>query len=193
MGTKVKEVAIKTIALVLAIVFLLPGHILANTEQQKADRETKDIERITKYITIDKNNKAVFYREKAVKDGVSKSALEIGDSFMKYYGDIVDAENGSSTKKKKKWPIYGRYCGPGHSGPGKPIDRLDAACARHDDCYHRKGYHRCSCDKKLKKELRKITPKLRGKARRIARAMRVWIAIKTFFKTQKGGWFACRK
>ena len=101
MGTKVKEVAIKTIALVLAIVFLLPGHILANTEQQKADRETKDIERITKYITIDKNNKAVFYREKAVKDGVSKSALEIGDSFMKYYGDIVDAENGSSTKKRR--------------------------------------------------------------------------------------------
>ena len=90
MGTKVKEVAIKTIALVLAIVFLLPGHILANTEQQKADRETKDIERITKYITIDKNNKAVFYRKKAVKDGVSKSALEIGDSFMKYYGDIVE-------------------------------------------------------------------------------------------------------
>ena len=30
--------------------FLLPGHILANTEQQKADRETKNIERITKYI-----------------------------------------------------------------------------------------------------------------------------------------------
>ena len=109
---------------------------------------------------------------------------------MKYYGDIVNTENGSSTKKKKKWPIYGNYCGPGHSGPGKPIDRLDAACARHDDCYHRKGYHRCLCDKKFQKELRGM--KLRGKARRITWVMRAWLFIKTRRISKSGRWFSCR-
>ena len=164
---------IKTVAVVLAMIFLLPGHILADTEQREVDKETKDVERITKYIAVDKNKKAVFHRKKAVQDGVSKSALEIGDSFMKYYGYIADDGNGGFAKKKKgKWPIYGRYCGPGHSGPGKPIDRLDAACRGHDDCYRRRGGHRCSCDEKLKKQLRKITPRLRGKARGIARGAR---------------------
>ena len=31
-------------------------------------------------------------------------------------------------------PWYGKYCGPG-SKPGKPIDDLDRACKKHDDCY----------------------------------------------------------
>lgn len=32
-------------------------------------------------------------------------------------------------------PIYGRYCGPGCSGPGEPVDCIDAACRRHDAAY----------------------------------------------------------
>lgn len=191
MSINVKEIAIKFIALVLAVAFLLPGNILANKEQKEIDQETRDIKTIVKYITIDKHNKAVFHKKKAIKEGVNKVALDIGDSFMKYYGDIVNTENGSSTKKKKKWPIYGNYCGPGHSGLGKPIDRLDAACARHDDCYHRKGYHRCLCDKKFQKELRGM--KLRGKARRIAWVMRAWLFIKTRRISKSGGWFSCRR
>ena len=31
--------------------------------------------------------------------------------------------------------LYGRYCGPGNSGPGEPIDSLDEACYRHDKAY----------------------------------------------------------
>jgi len=36
---------------------------------------------------------------------------------------------------KGRVALYGRYCGPGHSGPGQPIDAIDAACKRHDAAY----------------------------------------------------------
>ncbi len=43
-------------------------------------------------------------------------------------------------------PVYGNWCGPGHSGPGAPIDDLDACCMTHDRCYDREGYLDCGCD-----------------------------------------------
>ena len=49
-------------------------------------------------------------------------------------------------------PVYGNWCGPGH-GSGTPIDAIDAACKRHDQCYDRKGYFDCQCDAKLISEL----------------------------------------
>jgi len=44
--------------------------------------------------------------------------------------------------------IYGRWCGPGHGG-GHPIDAVDAACKKHDECYDRNGYFNCDCDSAL--------------------------------------------
>ena len=37
------------------------------------------------------------------------------------------------------------WCGPGCSGPGEPINEIDAACRAHDICY-RMGRSRCDCD-----------------------------------------------
>ncbi|RLL44871.1 phospholipase [Oceanobacillus piezotolerans] len=37
------------------------------------------------------------------------------------------------------------WCGPGCSGPGAPVNRVDAACRAHDLCY-RYGGNRCDCD-----------------------------------------------
>jgi hypothetical protein len=45
--------------------------------------------------------------------------------------------------------IYGNWCGPGHSGPGAPIDRVDQVCCRHDKCYGDRGSFDCSCDRDL--------------------------------------------
>jgi hypothetical protein len=45
--------------------------------------------------------------------------------------------------------IYGRWCGPGHSGPGVPIDAVDEVCCRHDQCYCQRGEFDCSCDREL--------------------------------------------
>lgn len=43
--------------------------------------------------------------------------------------------------------LYGRWCGPGCSGPGAPIDELDQCCKSHDECYGRRGYFNCGCDR----------------------------------------------
>lgn len=53
----------------------------------------------------------------------------------------------------KGLPIYGNYCGPQHGGTGDPIDAVDAACKRHDECYAQLGYFDCRCDQQLLEEL----------------------------------------
>lgn len=45
------------------------------------------------------------------------------------------------------FPNY-KWCGPGCSGPGKPINDVDACCERHDRCL-RKGIPPCICDSEL--------------------------------------------
>jgi hypothetical protein len=40
-------------------------------------------------------------------------------------------------------PLYGRYGGPGHSGPGEPIDSLDNSFRQHDVCYTGGDYSAC--------------------------------------------------
>ncbi|MGJ7923080.1 phospholipase [Neobacillus sp. LXY-4] len=45
------------------------------------------------------------------------------------------------------FPGY-RWCGPGCSGPGAPINDVDACCYRHDRCL-RMGRSRCECDREF--------------------------------------------
>ncbi|MFZ3579916.1 phospholipase [Virgibacillus sp. DJP39] len=42
------------------------------------------------------------------------------------------------------FPGY-NWCGPGCSGPGAPVNRVDAACKAHDECYRIYGSI-CKCD-----------------------------------------------
>ncbi|MFD2627462.1 phospholipase [Oceanobacillus kapialis] len=46
-----------------------------------------------------------------------------------------------------------KYCGPGCSGPGQPINAVDAACREHDRCYKQHGGPSCACDKLFMKRL----------------------------------------
>lgn len=45
--------------------------------------------------------------------------------------------------------VYGKWCGPGCSGPGAPVDDVDRCCQAHDRCYSDRGYFACSCNQKL--------------------------------------------
>lgn len=45
--------------------------------------------------------------------------------------------------------VYGNWCGPGHTGPGTPVDAVDEVCCRHDQCYCERGELDCSCDRDL--------------------------------------------
>lgn len=49
-------------------------------------------------------------------------------------------------------PFHGNWCGPSHGG-GQPIDELDAACMRHDQCYDQNGYFDCQCNRNLLNEI----------------------------------------
>jgi hypothetical protein len=42
------------------------------------------------------------------------------------------------------FPGY-KWCGPGCSGPGAPINDVDACCQKHDYCLSR-GLSACECD-----------------------------------------------
>lgn len=50
------------------------------------------------------------------------------------------------------FPGY-RWCGLGCSGPGEPINDVDACCQRHDRCL-KKGISPCQCDKEFMNCLR---------------------------------------
>ncbi|MFC5463468.1 phospholipase [Lederbergia graminis] len=43
------------------------------------------------------------------------------------------------------FPGY-KWCGPGCSGPGAPINDVDACCYKHDKCLS-SGRSRCYCDR----------------------------------------------
>lgn len=57
------------------------------------------------------------------------------------------------------FPGY-NWCGPGCSGPGKPINDVDACCRAHDHCL--KQHSTCYCDQQFMNCLRpKINPHTR--------------------------------
>ncbi|WP_084218610.1 phospholipase [Jeotgalibacillus alimentarius] len=65
-----------------------------------------------------------------------------------------------SRRRKYRWlkfcvlPGY-RWCGPGCSGPGAPINATDAACKAHDECYRDTGNY-CDCDRAFIEKLSSI-------------------------------------
>ena len=51
--------------------------------------------------------------------------------------------------------VYGNWCGPKHpkTGACPPVNWVDEACRKHDECYAEKGYFNCDCDLQLQKTL----------------------------------------
>ena len=74
-------------------------------------------------------------------------------------------------------PIHGNWCGPGHGG-GQPVDRLDEACMRHDQCYDRQGYLDCGCDQALVSEIDRANAagQLSGSTAAKAFLIRAWFS-----------------
>ncbi|MTH53536.1 phospholipase [Bacillus mangrovi] len=55
-----------------------------------------------------------------------------------------------ASKKRKTRCIFPGYkwCGPGCSGPGAPINQVDSCCMRHDKCLD-SGRSKCQCDREF--------------------------------------------
>ncbi|WP_462408552.1 phospholipase [Neobacillus sp. Marseille-QA0830] len=87
------------------------------------------------------------------------------------------------TRRKKNplafcFPGY-NWCGPGCSGPGKPVNDVDTCCYHHDHCIGR-GRPACDCDREflhcLKSKINPSTQKGRD-----ARTMYQFMKLKTAF------------
>ncbi|MCG3089894.1 phospholipase [Sporosarcina cyprini] len=88
------------------------------------------------------------------------------------------------TKRRKRnlrfcvLPGY-NWCGPGCSGPGEPVNNVDAACKAHDLCYQ-SGGRRCVCDREFLRRLeREIDPSTI--AGRHARMLYRYMRMQSFF------------
>ena len=76
------------------------------------------------------------------------------------------------------FPGY-KWCGPGCSGPGPPLNELDAACMMHDKCYD-SGRSRCECDREF---LHRLYPLINpnSDAGRHARVVANYMRLQTAF------------
>lgn len=76
------------------------------------------------------------------------------------------------------FPGY-NWCGPGCSGPGVPINAVDAACKAHDLCYRKNG-NPCECDQEFLRRLeRQIN--LRTEEGRHARILYNYLKLQSWF------------
>ena len=77
-------------------------------------------------------------------------------------------------------PKYGNWCGPNHpvniDSAEDPIDKLDAACRRHDMCYAANGYLACECDATFREEVEAglLNDAFEGNERHFARTFRAY-------------------
>ncbi len=84
-------------------------------------------------------------------------------------------------RKKKGFCIFPGYnwCGPGCSGPGAPINQVDACCRAHDECYHL-SESPCICDQMFIDSLRLYINPYTKMGRR-ALIMYTYMNIQQFF------------
>ncbi len=85
-------------------------------------------------------------------------------------GSVIDAIVGRKL-------YHGNFCGHGNRGPElEPVDLLDAACKRHDECYDKAQYRSCYCDRLLKQDALKaadapdLPAEVRARAGTVAQA-----------------------
>ncbi|RWZ52168.1 phospholipase [Halobacillus fulvus] len=76
------------------------------------------------------------------------------------------------------FPGY-KYCGPGCSGPGVPLNAVDAACKEHDECYAYYGNY-CECDLAFIEKLKHLQNPYTTEGRH-ARLMYNYMKFQRFF------------
>ncbi|MCQ6277481.1 phospholipase [Bacillus sp. V3B] len=76
------------------------------------------------------------------------------------------------------FPGY-NWCGPGCSGPGAPMNEVDASCKAHDECY-RRYVSRCQCDLEFLHRLRLQANPYTEQGRK-ATLMYKYMRIQSFF------------
>ena len=176
----------KICVLFLALLAALPSSVYAEMINPDVAELKKDEEIIGKYLFININNNVVYNREDALKDEVKLELIEVADIAYDFY-----CAYGHEKIVRASVPIYGNYCGPKY-GSGIAIDILDEGCKRHDECYKKRGYHKCSCDRELASYIEKNLSKMNAYQKKAAKAIHYWADKKGHNVSEKGGSFSCR-
>lgn len=149
------------------------------------DAGQKDLDALTKGIKrylVDEGDGLVFDANAAESAGENQRVLEAGRNFNIVAEQNREAraadEQGSPASPGMETrgvsiPVWGNWCGPGHSGPGDPVDTLDTLCMRHDKCYAARGYFDCYCDAQLKAEIDRFASRMGSKERAMAAAVKM--------------------
>lgn len=77
----------------------------------------------------------------------AKASLSPATGHYKYPSRSYATQADSLVRPQLELDIYGNWCGPGHSGPGAPVDAVDEVCCRHDQCFCSEGYDDCACNR----------------------------------------------
>lgn len=77
-----------------------------------------------------KNNKTKCIKDRNKGELLMKKLLYLILGILIAASVTMGCNNDDSTRL-----TYGNYCGPGHTGPGAPVDDLDDCCMAHDTCY----------------------------------------------------------
>lgn len=163
------------VASLLALLLLVSASLAPTASAVTKDTEAERyISKITPYIRTTDKGVRYFDESEARKNKADDLTLEIGNNFNLISQEHEAARNGVG-KDRVSLPIWGNWCGPGHSGPGAPTDLLDTACMHHDKCYGKKGYFSCSCDQQLIDEIWRNFWKMKAAEKAMA------VAVATYF------------
>ncbi|WP_206426593.1 hypothetical protein [Clostridium sp. E02] len=156
-----------SLLLVLTLMFSMSITALASSDHELDEILTQ----LDPYVVTTEKGTVYFNTQKAREDNTSEYIMEIGRTLNQFSADMQKNSGEAVKTYKISLPIWGNWCGPGHSGPEAPIDTLDAQCKKHDLCYGREGYFACSCDIALIKNIAKNFKKMGTKEKIVAAAV----------------------
>lgn len=149
---------------------------------------------LARYIVTSEDGMPRFDEARARKERASADVLELGAVFNEVAAEQAPSLSNALEDPRSlatqgvspygtsmaaiSLPIYGNWCGPGYGG-GTPIDTLDRACMRHDNCYGIEGYFSCSCDYQLIADINFGWPQMRIKEKIYATAVKAYFTVQT--------------
>lgn len=142
------------------------GICQSNTEEaleENLDQSYTLYQELESYIAKNFNGVYVFDEESALlNENITEFNILTGHQLAKIkndeeiFGEKEVYDNTMEQKSEMNEPVMARgfsftmwnYCGPGNSG-GTPKNGIDKICKVHDNCYDKKGWGTCSCDKAI--------------------------------------------
>lgn len=168
----------KTLLTVIALIILFNMSMVTDTvnaEELPIDKEIEELAKLGNYYNSYISSDEGFFvanEEKMQKDNLSENDKAEIRAFSETKNELGERPRDKYLRIKLKM-YHGNYCGKGNNG-GKPIDKLDAACKAHDECYEKYGWGKCKCDlpfiaKTIEiSKNKKYSKKYRNKARNAA-------------------------